>query len=320
VRLAVLGDFAVDAYWHLDPGPPPRSVETGRPVRVVTAQRYGLGGAGNVAANVTALGAQVLPIARCGNDPFGQALRTSLEALGLDTARVRADLPGWVTVAYVKPHHGGVEQDRIDLGASNGLDAAGRRGLLEDLDQALGECVGAVVNQQHLPGLADPETLAAIDARAASRADRVFLVDSRDHAGACPRCVRKLNAHEALALVGAAGDPRRSVAVDETSEAARRLAVDGSAPLFVTLGAAGMLLACDGEVQRVPALPAPGTVDSVGAGDTVTAALGACLAAGCPPLLAAQVATLAAGVTVRKLRTTGTATPDEVLALAEELA
>jgi sugar/nucleoside kinase (ribokinase family) len=320
VRLAVLGDFAVDAYWNLDEGDAPRSVETGRPVQVVTAQRYGLGGAGNVAANAAALGAQVVPIARCGLDPFSQTLRALLEARGLDTTRVRAGPPGWTTVAYVKPHRGGLEQDRIDLGARNALDGAGRRALLEDLDGALAECAGVVVNQQHRPGLADPTTLAQVDARAASRPDRAFLVDSRDHGGACRHCVRKMNAHEALSLLGQPRDPRRAVSVEEASEAARRLAADGPASLFVTLGAAGMLAACDGAVQRIPAVAAPGPVDSVGAGDTVAAALGACLAAGFPPLLAAQVATLAAGVTVRKLRTTGTATPEEILALAAEVA
>jgi bifunctional ADP-heptose synthase (sugar kinase/adenylyltransferase) len=319
VRLVVLGDFAVDAYWDLDAGDAPRSVETGRPVQVVVDQRYGLGGAGNVAANAAALGARVVPVGRCGDDPFGQALRAQLETLGLDSGRLRTLPAPWQTVAYVKPHRAGVEQDRTDLGARNALDDAGRSHLLEDLDGALAGCAGAVVNQQHLPGLADPAALSAIDARAASRPERVFLVDSRDYASACGRCARKVNGHEALALLGEARDPRRPVAVEEASEAARRLAADGPAPLFVTLGAAGMLVACAGDVQAIPAALAPGPVDPVGAGDTVAAVLGACLAAGCAPLLAAQVASLAAGVTVRKLRTTGTATPEELLALAGEL-
>ena len=58
-------------------------------------------------------------------------------------------------------------------------------------------------------------------------------------------------------------------------------------------------------------------VDPVGAGDTVVAAISAVLACAGTPAVAAYVANIAASVTVRKLRTTGTASPAEVLSAAE---
>ena len=48
------------------------------------------------------------------------------------------------------------------------------------------------------------------------------------------------------------------------------------------------------------------------------AALAVALAAGRSPAQAAELAVLAAGVTVQKLFQTGTAGPDEILALARE--
>ena len=54
LRVAVIGDFALDAYWHLDSDRTELSLETGRPVQHVRRQRYALGGAGNVAAMVAA--------------------------------------------------------------------------------------------------------------------------------------------------------------------------------------------------------------------------------------------------------------------------
>ena len=54
--VTVFGDFCVDAYWSLDETETELSVETGLPIRRVVAQRYSLGGAGNVVANLADLG------------------------------------------------------------------------------------------------------------------------------------------------------------------------------------------------------------------------------------------------------------------------
>ena len=51
-RVAVFGDFCLDAYWLIDPDEDELSVETGLPVRRVREQRYSLGGAANVVANL----------------------------------------------------------------------------------------------------------------------------------------------------------------------------------------------------------------------------------------------------------------------------
>jgi bifunctional ADP-heptose synthase (sugar kinase/adenylyltransferase) len=54
-------------------------------------------------------------------------------------------------------------------------------------------------------------------------------------------------------------------------------------------------------------------VDFVGAGDTFHAAIAACLTAGGRAEEAAFLGNLAASVTVAKIGTTGTATPEEIL-------
>jgi phosphoglycolate phosphatase-like HAD superfamily hydrolase len=56
----------------------------------------------------------------------------------------------------------------------------------------------------------------------------------------------------------------------------------------------------------------------VGAGDTVVSAIAAVLGSGQDSLTAAQIANIAAAVTVQKLQTTGTATPAEILAVGSE--
>ena len=47
-KIAVFGDFCLDAYWDIDEESSELSLETGLPVRRVKTQRYSLGGAGCV--------------------------------------------------------------------------------------------------------------------------------------------------------------------------------------------------------------------------------------------------------------------------------
>ncbi len=55
VRIGIVGDFCLDAYWSMDRSLSELSIETGLETRAVRAQRYSLGGAGNVAANLAAM-------------------------------------------------------------------------------------------------------------------------------------------------------------------------------------------------------------------------------------------------------------------------
>ena len=81
------------------------------------------------------------------------------------------------------------------------------------------------------------------------------------------------------------------------------------------MGGNGMMVVDSDNITKSSSIQLPGPSDTVGAGDTVISALALCLAAEVNPLDAAQFANLAAGVTVQKLRTTGTATGDEIIAL-----
>src|ERR1039458_2895153 len=80
VQVAVFGDFCLDAYWDLDTGESELSVETGLQVRRVRTQRYSLGGAGNVVANLADLGVRSIgAIGVVGTDLFGAETLRILE-------------------------------------------------------------------------------------------------------------------------------------------------------------------------------------------------------------------------------------------------
>src|ERR1700742_2974078 len=89
-RVAVFGDFCLDAYWLLDSAAPETSVETGLPIRRVRTQRYSPGGAGNVVANLLAIGVkQVHAIGAVGDDLFGKELLRILSAPGAVTSGIQ---------------------------------------------------------------------------------------------------------------------------------------------------------------------------------------------------------------------------------------
>jgi rfaE bifunctional protein kinase chain/domain len=95
-RIGVLGDLMLDRYlW----GTASRlSPEAAVPVVDFVEQSECLGGAGNVAANLAALGAKVEAFGVMGNDEPGQALRGRLRAAGINDRGVVAGSKRMTTV------------------------------------------------------------------------------------------------------------------------------------------------------------------------------------------------------------------------------
>ncbi|MHC4996147.1 MAG: PfkB family carbohydrate kinase [Planctomycetota bacterium] len=305
-RVAIFGDFCLDAYWRLDPDDSEISIETGLPVRRVRSQQYTLGGAGNVLANTKALGvAEVVPIGAVGDDLFGREMLRIMEEMGVETGGLIFGPPGWQTLVYTKPLVEGVEENRVDFGAFNTHDAAMMDALETLLDEGARRCDVIILNQQVPNGLGVGVMIDRINGVIERNPDCRYMVDSRNHAGAYRGAVLKMNEIEAAHHCGL----DESVDVLMVAESLReRTGQD----VFVTCGAEGIVVAQEGESRLVPGIEVIEPVDTVGAGDTVMASLAACLGVGIDPVSAARVANLAASVTVRKLQTTGVASPAEI--------
>jgi bifunctional ADP-heptose synthase (sugar kinase/adenylyltransferase) len=85
VKIAVLGDFCLDAYWFIDESKSEISIETGQMTRPVKQQRYSLGGAGNVTNNITAMGVKdVRAFGVIGPDPFGYEMVKVMKQNGIN--------------------------------------------------------------------------------------------------------------------------------------------------------------------------------------------------------------------------------------------
>ena len=105
---------------------------------------------------------------------------------------------------------------------------------------------------------------------------------------------------------------------EEALEAADALFDRNGKPVVLTRGQRGLVVRSAGGLCEIPGIRLLGPLDTVGAGDSVLAGLAISLAIGCSPVEAAQLGNYVAGVTVQKLNETGTATPEEVLAIGRD--
>lgn len=318
VRVGVIGDFCLDAYWTLDASLSEISIETGLATRPVGSQRYSLGGAGNVAANLAALGVtDVRAFAVVGDDPFGREMARLLQEIRVDLRGVLVQGKRWDTPVYIKPVEGDSEQSRIDFGNANELDAATGELLLAALRDALPDLDLVIVNQQLLHGIHTEEVRRAL-ARLIPSARVPFICDSRSFSESYAGALRKLNDREALRLIGVQWESGDPVPRADAEKAARLLFDRWKTPLFLTRGPRGMLVQDAAGTHEVPGLQILGRIDTVGAGDSALAGIAAALAAGSDPLSAAALGNFAAGVTVKKLFVTGTASPAEIRAIGAD--
>jgi bifunctional ADP-heptose synthase (sugar kinase/adenylyltransferase)/phosphoglycolate phosphatase-like HAD superfamily hydrolase len=320
LRVAVLGDFCLDAYWALDDSCAEKSLETGLVTRAVSRQRYTPGAAGNVVMNLRALGVgRVDAFGVIGADPFGQELRARLGPADHDTDGLVCQATDWETHVYIKPCRGEREESRIDLGVSNRLADATADMLLGHLESRLADYHAVIINEQIACGIHHSARFrTALAALVARHPRTLFLLDGRHCNDAYRGTIRKLNDHEALRLCGTEREANEPVLRSEAQAASETLYARWNTPVFITRGARGCLLCGPEGVQEVPGLQIVGRLDTVGAGDSMLAGLAVGLAAGRDALAAATLGNFVAGVTVQKLHETGTATPGEVQTIGSD--
>lgn len=311
-KIAVTGDFGVDAYWSLGEGAQEISVETGLAVRRVVSQRYEPGGAANVAANLVSLGVgEVRAVGVRGSDPFGVTLASLLDGLGIDLRGLRDAGSEWQTLVYAKPLRGAAEESRLDFGTRGQPPRQVVELFLEDLDDAASWADLVVVNQQVDGLFADLVLVEAINDVIAAHPRTTFVVDARDVGFAYRGAILKMNCREAGRLIEGESGPG-VLSGDQVRVLAEKISDLIGKAVFITRGERGILAADGSSVHEARGIQVLGAVDTVGAGDTALAAIAAALASNQTVATAAELANLAASVVVTKLHTTGTVTPGEL--------
>lgn len=327
-RVAVVGDWMLDRYiW----GTATRlSPEAAVPIVDYTKESECLGGAGNVAANLAALGASVQAFGVAGEDEAGVALRRCVRELKFAGKGILADgrRPTTLKTRIIARNQQIV---RVDRESREPLDAAVEKklsgmiaGALANLDavivsdydkgvvtDGLVERVLAACAKREIPALVKPKwsrlpVYRGAAAIVCNRKEAEFLVTRslRDDA-AIEDAGRRLLAHFACpAVVITRGEQGMSVFEEED----RGMFQIPATSLEQPIGSHGAAQTQEGRQ----------VFDVTGAGDTVLATLALAVAAGGSIRGGAILGNAAAGVVVSKLGT-ATLSPAELQAAVREL-
>jgi D-beta-D-heptose 7-phosphate kinase/D-beta-D-heptose 1-phosphate adenosyltransferase len=302
-----IGDLMLDEFVYGDVSR--ISPEAPTPVIAVKRTELMIGGAGNVARNLVALGARCIFIGVVGDDEAGGSLTKALSTHPSIEFHLVVDGTRQTTrkVRFVSEHHS-THLLRADWEMASAIDSGSEDALIGHVVKAMPR-VGAVVLSDYAKGALTPRVTRAVIAAANERGKPV-VVDPKG---------RDYSIYRGATLVTPnrqeLADATHSLAQtdEEIAEAAARLRGElGAKAVLVTRSEAGMTLAAEGAPVHVPAYPVR-VRDVSGAGDTVVAVLSAMLAMGADFESATRAANAAAAVVVGK-RGTATASVAELRA------
>ncbi len=305
LKCLVVGDLMLDEYlWGKAERISPEA-----PVQVVDILREDLrlGGAGNVANNLLALGCQVSVASVIGEDENGWALLKAFSRQGIDTTAIYQE-PGRRTGRKTRVIAAHQQIVRIDRESRDPLSEQFEQRLVDWLQQHSGR-FDVVLISDYLKGVLTPAVLTAVITTARSHQIPVLVdpkgTDYRKYRGAT--CLTP-NRKEAEAASGVPIHDQHSLNL-AAETLMTQLQLDN---LLITRSEEGMsLFSGSGKTIHIPTV-AREVFDVTGAGDTVLALLACGLAGGQHLADAARLANIAAGIAVAKLGTS-IVTPDEII-------
>ncbi|MBL8022704.1 MAG: D-glycero-beta-D-manno-heptose-7-phosphate kinase [Elusimicrobia bacterium] len=302
----VVGDLMVDRYIR---GAVSRlSPEAPVPVVDVHHEEFMPGGAGNVAANIAALGGHPILVSLVGDDSDGERLLSSLRERGVDVSGIVRD-PSRPTIIKTRVLAGHQQVVRFDRENRAPFPHALVDRLLSSVRDRLSPSKGVVLSD-YGKGMVSARLLKNVLGWA-HRQGKLVTVDPKIEHFLRYRGVDCITPNLKEATEGVRGLPPQSDSdVDALGHRIlRRLRCHS---VLITRSERGMSL----YREKKPPLHIPSQArevfDVTGAGDTVIATLSLALAAGVPLGEAARLANVAAGVVVAKLGT-ATVSPRELL-------
>jgi len=330
-RIGVVGDVMLDRYlW----GTASRlSPEAAVPVVDFVEENECLGGAGNVAANIAALGGRVEAFGVVGGDEAGRAIQKCLLEAKIGGKGILAEAKRLTTVKtrVIARHQQVVRVDRerreplrketqekllrLIFAALKHLDAL----VLSDYDKGLitddfADQVLSAAHQLKVPVFVKPKKSRLYAYRGARAIvcnigeASFYVTRSLDDEKSVEEAGRVLLAHFGCsAVVITQGEQGLSV-IEESSPRHVHVPATGFEVTYARVGQSGVERGATGRQ----------VFDRTGAGDTVLSVLSVAASAGAPLVDAAMLANIAAGVVVGKLGT-ASVSPQELAGALDEL-
>lgn len=309
-RAVVLGDLLYDSFVYGDT----HRISREAPVPILSEKRRTamLGGAGNLARNLSSLGAEVRLISVAGTDADGEAAIDLVKtACGDATGVVRTpERPTPSKIRYVSNNQ---QMFCVDRDPIEAIQAHTASDLLDHIREAL-ETSDILIVSDYGRGVVTRDLVQAAIALARD-AGKPVSVDPRghDYSRYDGASIIKPNAGELEAETGL------TVSSDHEAAAALKALkaqLTRTQAVMVTRGGAGMTLLDETGVIHHHRSRSRDVYDVSGAGDTALAGLSLAMAAGASLKDAMEFADLAAGVAVGKPGT-ATVSPEEILDAAQ---
>jgi D-beta-D-heptose 7-phosphate kinase/D-beta-D-heptose 1-phosphate adenosyltransferase len=285
--ILVIGDVMLDRYWFGDTSR--ISPEAPVPIVKIDGMDNRPGGAGNVALNITALGAKSCLLGTIGKDEAGDMLIQQLSAAAVTHDLCRLDNVATIVKLRVISRH----QQLLRLDFEEKMAQFCQDKLIERFKKQLANTSLVILSDYGKGTLSNPGTLIQL----AREAKVPVLVDPKgsdfsiyQHAN-----IITPNFKEFEAVVGRCQNEQDIVQKGRDLLAKYRIDT-----LLVTRGADGMTLIQKETTLHLPAY-AQEVLDVTGAGDTVISTLGTAVAAGMKLPEAMALANLAASIAVSKL-------------------
>ena len=294
-KILVVGDAMLDKYYF---GEVTRiSPEAPVPINRVIEVKETLGGAANVAHNLSLLGCQTFIVSRIGNDNHGENFLKKLSARGIDfSATIKTAQPTTTKIRIISGHQ---QMMRLDFEDTAPLDGADAEIFLSNIFSRL-ENFDAVIISDYGKGICTEKICSEIISECRRR-KKIIVIDPKgddwekySNANFITPNLKEFN----LVL------QKKISNSDSEIEFAAEKIIDkfNLQGLVVTRSAKGLTL-IDGEnISHIKA-KAQEVFDVSGAGDTVISVFTLALAGGLNSNQAAYLANLAAGVVVAKVGT-----------------
>lgn len=299
-RVMVVGDLMLDRYWN---GTTSRvSPEAPVPIVLVKGVEERVGGAGNVALNMSALGVRTTLLGYTGNDDSADSVTRLMDEAGISHFIERIEGISTITKLRIISRH----QQLIRLDFEDGYGTVASDELINQYESQLKNHDVVVLSDYAKGSLNQVRQLIKL----AKDAGKPVLVDPKgvDFSKYAGATLLTPNLSEFEAVVGVCHS--QNEIIERGMFLMEQLQLES---LLITRGENGMtLLKHDQEPLHLPT-HARDVYDVTGAGDTVIATLAAGLAAGFSIDVATRFSNVAAGIVVGKLGT-ATVSRDELLA------
>ncbi|HQU83939.1 MAG TPA: D-glycero-beta-D-manno-heptose-7-phosphate kinase [Pyrinomonadaceae bacterium] len=297
VKILVIGDLMLDRYWW---GSVSRiSPEAPVPIVHLNESTFAVGGAANVAANISGLGAKAYLVGIVGNDDESNLFKDGLKKVNVtDEYLLHSKNRPTIVKTRVIAHNQQVV--RIDQEVVKRLDEEEERQLLQQI-AALAEEIDLIICSDYAKGVLSDKILEKT-IQIAKEKNKKVIVDPKGknyqkYKGANLLTPNKKEAAEACKF----DDHEKNWIFKGGQKLISEVDLEA---ILITQGEDGMtLIKNDGSSRHLHAC-ARQIYDVTGAGDTVIATLGVALGAGNTLENASEIANIAAGLVVEQVGTT----------------